>query len=169
MLNFLGQGALALAPYVIDALMSSGLPEEFVTDRSGKTVAHPQVDAATFRKQKAALEARYPKDPRKVAQLLGSRYGGRRSVQGMKVPSKWGGRAQMAMNLGFLAMIAAPFIGGGGEEADFQELMAGQGGMGSSPRIWSRCWGDCSSRQVGRTATPKKTTTPCVVRGLLPI
>lgn len=162
MWNFLGQAALTLAPYVIDSLMSSGVPEEFVTDRFGKTVKHAAVDAAEFQRQKAALDARYPKDPRKVAQLLGSRYGGRRSVQALKQPGKWSGRAQTAMNLGFLAMMAAPFIpglgGGGGrmDEAELQALMSGQGGAGSSPQDLQSLLGGLQQQASGSYGNTKE-------------
>jgi len=137
--GLLGQGAVALAPYIIDALMSGGLPEEYVTDSSGKTVMHPKIDAADFQRHKATLERRL-KDPKKVAIALGRSYGARRSVQNMKQPSKLGTRAMTGANLALMGLMFAPAIssmlggGGGMEEAELQALMRGQGGMGSSPQ-----------------------------------
>ena len=153
--GFLGRGAAALAPAVIDALLSSGLEEEFVTDAAGKTKKYPRVSAEEIRKQKARLDAGL-KDPKKVAEALATKYGRRRSVQGMRGPSKFGSRAQTAMNLGFLAMMAAPFIGGGGGEVDMQGLMAGQGDMGSSPQDLQSLLGGLQQQAGGSYADTRE-------------
>lgn len=144
-----------MAPAVIDALMSSGLPEEFITDATGNTKKKAAIDARRFQQLRAALQNKH-KDPKKVAEELQKRFGMRRSVQGMKVPSKWGGRAQTAMNLGFLAMMAAPFIGGGGDEVDMQGLMAGQGGMGSSPQDLQSLLGGLQQQASGSYADTRE-------------
>jgi hypothetical protein len=156
--GFLGRGAAALAPAVIDALMSSGLPEEFITDATGNTKKQPAINAHRFQQLRAALQNKH-KDPKKVAEELQKRFGARRSVQAMRTPSKLAGRAQTAMNLGFLAMMAAPFIPGlmgGGDEVDMQALMAGQGGMGSSPQDLQSLLGGLQQQAGGSYADTRE-------------
>jgi len=137
MWNFLGQAGLALAPYVIDALMSSGLPEEFITDATGNTKKHPAIDAHRFQQLRAALQNKY-KDPKKVAQELHNKFGARRSVQALKQPSKLGSGLAHGASWGLNALFVLPMLtqmlSGNRDEVDMQALMAGQGGMGSSPQ-----------------------------------
>jgi hypothetical protein len=141
--------------------MSGGLPEEYVTDSSGKTVMHPKIDAADFQRHKATLERRL-KDPKKVAIALGRSYGARRSVQNMKHPSKLGSGLSHGAMWGMNALFVLPMLtqmlsgGGGMEEAELQELMRGQGGMGSSPQDLQSLLGGLQQQAGGSYADTKE-------------
>lgn len=159
--GFLGRGAAALAPAVIDALMSSGLPEEFITDATGNTKKQPAINAHRFQQLRAALQNKH-KDPKKVAEELHKKFGARRSVQGMRTPSKLGSRLAHGGMWGMNALFILPMLtqmlsgGGGMEEAELQELMRGQGGMGSSPQDLQSLLGGLQQQAGGSYADTRE-------------
>ena len=157
--GFLGRGAAALAPAVIDALMSSGLPEEFITDATGNTKKQPAIDAHRFQQLRAALQNKY-KDPKKVAEELHKKFGARRSVQGMVPPSKLGSRlahgASWGMNALFILPMLTQMLSGNRDEVDMQALMAAQGGMGSSPQDLQSLLGGLQQQAGGSYADTRE-------------
>jgi hypothetical protein len=134
MWNFLAQAGVALAPAVIDQLLASGVPAEMGPE--GMLEGESKEDVAELvRKIQGKTNWKGPAAKRtsseRVARILGRKYGKRRSVKGMRPPSKLAGRGRLAMELGMLGLFAAPLFmgGGGGEEAMMQEEAGGEGDL----------------------------------------
>lgn len=141
MWNFLAQAGIALAPAVIDALLEKGVPEEFA---GGKKL--PGMAADEFQELHKRLTKRYKDNPKRVAEILGSKYGKRKAVRALKGPGLGSKALGAAGGLGtvlFLAQMLKPDLfmpsmedmglpPTSGGEGDIMDLLSGLQGAAES-------------------------------------
>ena len=124
--------ASALAPTIIDRLLAEGLPAETSAGGIRPSVSRERLASRIKKMQRRGMTQE------QIAKTLGAAFGKRKSVMGMRPPSKlrsFGGKAMLGMNAAFIPIMLAQmgmsmFGGGEGGEDDLAAMGISEPGMG---------------------------------------